>query len=265
MKNIKYIFKIIFLVLFFSALGFADENRNFESKCLYSSPALAAKTQMILNVQSEAKFDSRSMQDISQTAANSDKYKEKGKALFRSLIIPGAGERYVGKKSLGKAFLISEVTLWVGYFAFKEYGDWIRKDALSFAATHSGAQIKNKPSQFFVDIGNYIDVGQYNDAKQRLRQFDKVYTGEDYYWAWDTDGNRHEFEQMRIASDQAKNRAVFVLGGVFANHILSAIDAVWQTYRHNKNLDQKKSNQLKLNINSSYQTGEIRLSLQKLF
>jgi len=136
------------------------------------------------------------------------------------------------------------------------------EDALAFAATHSGAITDGKPSQFFVDIGNYKDIEEYNDAKQRMWQFDKVYDAEDYYWQWDEDSNRSKFESMRIASDQAVNRSVFVLGGIFANHLLSAIDAVWQTSRHNKKLNKKS---VSLKIKTDFKTGEIALNIQKLF
>ena len=145
------------------------------------------------------------------------------------------------------------------------YGKWIREDALAYAATHSGAITTDKPSQFFVDIGNYRDIDEYNDAKQRMWQFEKVYTDEDYYWQWDEDLSRRRFENMRIASDQAINRSVFVLGGIFANHLLSAIDAVWQTHRYNKNINKKSIKPISINIQTNYQAGEITLNFKKLF
>ena len=195
----------------------------------------------------------------------SNLYKDRKKAFFRSLILPGAGEHYLGKKTLAKTFFFTEITLWLGYFGFREYSRWVRDDALAFAATHSGAVIKGKPSQFFVDIGNYHDIYQYNDAKQRFFQFDRVYADDDDYWAWDSDENRNEFENMRIASDQALNRSVFVLGGIFANHIISAIHAVWQTSRHNKKIKKMSDVRVNFYFGTDYSTGNIIFSIQKIF
>jgi len=192
-------------------------------------------------------------------------HKDRKKAFLRSLILPGAGEYYLGKHTLAKAFFATEVTLWLSYFAFRQYGKWIRDDALAFAATHSAAGIEGKPSQFFVDIGNYIDIYQYNEAKLRFGEYEKVYDEADFFWSWDRDNNRQKFENMRIAGDRALNRSTFVIGAVFANHLISAIHASWQTHRYNKKLEQVSQSNFHININTNYLTGEISLNIQKEF
>jgi len=192
-------------------------------------------------------------------------YKDRKKAFLRSLLLPGAGEYYLGKHTLARAFFATEVTLWLSYFAFRQYGKWVRNDALAFAATHSEAGIKGKPSQFFVDIGNYDDVYQYNDAKLRYGEYEKVYDEEDYFWSWDLDKNRQKFENMRIAGDRALNRATFVIGAVFANHLISAIHASWQTHRYNKKIDQVSKSNIQIHFNTNYFTGEVTLNIQKEF
>lgn len=191
--------------------------------------------------------------------------KDRRVAFLRSLILPGAGEYYLGKRSLARAFFFAEVSLWVSYFGFREYGTWLRQDALAFAATHSGAQIKGKPPQFYVDIGNYQDVFEYNAAKQRMFEFEKVYHDESYFWSWDVAANRQKFDQMRIAGDRAKNRAVFVLGGIFANHLLSAIHAVWQTQRYNKALEKAPAPSFNFHFQPDLLTNGWLLSVQKAF
>jgi len=267
MKFITYI-SIFLASLLIAAHSFADEKYKTGSNYFAPSLLLITKAQMMkrLEVSQQNVFYQFSQKVDSVNSSNVNAgYKKRGTAFIISLVLPGAGERYIGKKKLAKAFLITEITLWVGYFAFNEYGKWIRDDALAFAATHSGAKTGHKPSQFFVDIGNYGIIDEYNDAKQRMRQFDKVYTSEDYYWQWDEDKSRRRFENMRIASDQAINRSVFVLGGIFANHLLSAIDAVWQSHRHNKKLNQISKKQVSINIQTDFKTGEIAFNIQKLF
>ena len=208
--------------------------------------------------------DGSHLQEIGEITANG-LYKNKGKALFRSLVLPGSGERYLGKKNLGKAFLISEIALWVGYFSFRTYGKWIKNDARTYASDHSGASINGKPSQFFVNLGLYDDVDQYNDAQQRMRQFDKVYSDPDYFWYWDSDANRRRYERMRIASDRAVNRSVLVLGGILANHLLSAIDAVWQTHVYNKKIKKQAGSSFRMNFQMDGYSGAFTVNLQKLF
>lgn len=250
--------------LFYSSI-FAGEEFNGQMNFLQPTALSLAKSQMTQKFSENGVSTVRPSENNLLTEDPQIGYKNRGTAFFRSMLLPGAGERYVGKKSLGKAFFITEVTLWLGYFAFREYGDWIKKDALAFAATHAGAETDGKPSQYFVNIGFYSDIYQYNDAQQRMRQFSKVYSIDEYYWAWDKDDSRSRFVNMRIASDRAHNRAIFVLGGIFANHILSAIDAVWQTYRYNKNVDHNKQARFQFGIKTNYQSGAISLNITKLF
>ncbi len=164
--------------------------------------------------------------------------KSRGKAFLFSLLIPGAGEYYLGKNTLAKSFFFTEVALWASYISFQTYSNWKRDDMYVIAATHANAEIGDKPSQYFVDLGNYQDIYEYNDAKQRSREFYQVYPIDTYYWSWDDAANQRKFEQLRIASDRAHNRSVFVIGGIIANHLVSAIDAVWQSNRLNKKLQQ---------------------------
>ncbi|MBC8182714.1 hypothetical protein H8E88_16560 [candidate division KSB1 bacterium] len=263
LKNLIYV-----LLLTTVVKGYAEEKHSAVHSYLAPSPISVAKAQLMYDLktsQEQAVYQFSQSTDSTINSEANGEFKNRGKAFIRSLILPGSGERYLGKKTLAKAFLITEITLWVGYVAFTEYGKWIREDAYAFAATHSGAKTESKPFQFFVDIGNYADVNEYNDAKQRMRQFEKVYSSDDYYWQWENSQSRQKFENMRIASDQAINRSVFVLGGIFANHLLSAIDAVWQTHRHNKKLNQNSKKQVSINIQTNHKTGAISLNIQKLF
>lgn len=264
MKLLKYSTAFIFCFLFGFHTLIAGDNSN---QLLSPSPLAIARTDVLSAITNESiswEKNSFSVFDAEEKQSNKG-YKNRGTAFLRSLILPGAGEHYLGHHTLAKSFFFTEISLWVGLVSFRTYGKWLRDDAIAFAATHSGATTDGKPSQFFVDIGNYINVDEYNDAKERMRQFDKVYTDESDLWAWDADINRHDFEQMRIASDRAYNRSVFVLGGIFANHIISAFDAVWRTRSYNRKIDKMNESSVHLNVRTNYATGEISLNILKIF
>jgi hypothetical protein len=266
MKFFSYIFLFVWLT-FGSAYA---EDDIAESK-LCSGPSILANIRIQMMQRLDDNFNSTNAGQIgppSSFVSSNDQpkaYKDRKKAFLRSLILPGAGEYSLGKNTLAKTFFATEVTLWLSYFAFRQYGKWLRDDALAFAATHSAANIEGKPSQFFVDIGNYIDIYQYNDFKLRFGEVEKVYDEEDYFWSWDRDDNRARFENMRIASDRALNRSTFVIGAVLANHLISAIHASWQTHRYNKKLDQVSRSGIQIHISSNYLTGEFSLNIQKEF
>lgn len=257
--------KIILMIATFLVLincTFAAEQG--ERPYLDPSPLAQAKFAFNRNLEDSISIEPPGiLQTTTENSANSQK--DRRKAFFRSLLIPGAGEYYLGKRSLAKAFFFTEVSLWASYIAFREYGKWQKNDALTFAATHSGAKIDGKPSQFFIDIGNYNDVYQYNDAKQRMFQFEKVYIDENYYWSWDLEANRRKFDKIRISGDQALNRSVFVLGGIFAYHLLSAIHSVWQTHRINKKLEEASGAEIGLNISNDFANPGFSIILSKRF
>lgn len=266
MKLFSYflIFSIVFVT---SSPVYAGGENDLANQYLVPSALSNARLQMMQNLDDHLvskHFVSNSSFSITPND-QSKPYKDRKKAFLRSLILPGAGEYYLGKKNLARAFFATEITLWLSYFAFQKYGKWVRNDALVFAATHSGAEIEGKPSQFFVDIGNYTDIYQYNDAKLRFGEYEKYYAEADYFWSWDLDSNRQKFENMRITSDRARNRSTYVLGAVFANHLISAIHASWQTYRHNKKLNRMITSDIHINVSANYFTGELTLKIQKEF
>jgi hypothetical protein len=266
MKIFDYLIIFSIVILTLSAV-YAGENNEPVNQYLIPSALSDARLQMMQNINNHLAIKNCELNSFLSTTSDDQPkpYKDRKKALLRSLILPGAGEYYLGKKSLARVFFATEVTLWLGYLAFQQYGKWVRQDALAFAATHSGAKIAGKPSQFFVDIGNYTDIYQYNDAKLRYGENEKYYAEADYFWSWDKDANRQKFENMRIASDRARNRSTYVLGAIFANHLISAIHASWQTHRYNKKLDKMTTSNIHINVSANYLVGELSLKIQKEF
>lgn len=158
--------------------------------------------------------------------------KSKGKAFLLSLILPGMGEKYVGANSKATMFLATEVTLWLGYTGFVTYRDWRKEDYKTYAASHAQVELEGKSDSYFIDVGNYSSIYEYNAAKLRQRNLPEYYRDEQaYFWQWQSEAHRQKFDQLRIASDKANNRSMFVIGAILANHVLSAIDAVWSAHK----------------------------------
>lgn len=166
-----------------------------------------------------------------------------GGAFMRSMLIPGWGQRRGGAKTAARNFFVTEVLLWSGFTALEVYGGWQKNDYKLFSASHAGAQISGKDEQFFVEMGNFISVDEYNQARLRRRDVEGLYDPATYFWRWDTDANRLKFFNMRKRSDKAYARAELVAAGVIANHIVSGIHAAWVAHR-NSSQDEKKRGEL---------------------
>lgn len=159
------------------------------------------------------------------------------KAVLLSLVLPGLGELYSGEFGAGKYFLIAESGLWLTFASFELYGRWLRSDARQFAARHASASIQGKDDQFFVNLGNFNNVYDYNEKKLRDRDLGRVYdpTGP-YYWWWDSERSRVRFRELRVKSDKVLNNVRFVAGAIIVNHLASAINAARLVVRHNKDV-----------------------------
>jgi len=165
--------------------------------------------------------------------------KSQATAVLYSLLLPGMGEWYAGDFGTGRYSLGTEAALWLTYISFQQYGNWIQGDARAYAATHAGASIGGKDDQFFVNIGNFSSVYDYNNKKLQDRNLDAVYDpSQGYFWNWDTDADRQSFKALRISSDKVLNNSRFVIAAIIVNHIVSAVDAARLVRRYNRNIDE---------------------------
>jgi len=160
-------------------------------------------------------------------------------AFLRSLLLPGWGQHYAGSKSMMRVFIASEVLLWGSFLGFETWSNRLEDDYRVYATQHANIDPHGKRFDFFVDIGNYGSLEEYNQAQLRERDVADLYPTEtdDFYWRWDTDLNRQEFERLRIGSDRAANRAEFVVAAIFVNHFFSAVHSTFAAFKHNKKID----------------------------
>jgi hypothetical protein len=163
--------------------------------------------------------------------------KSVGMAVLYSLILPGMGELYAGNFGTGRYFLAAEGALWLTYAGFGIYGNSVRDDARSFAAVHAGVNLAGKNDQYFVDIGNFISIDEYNQKKLRDRDPGKLYDPAlGYAWQWDSDASRSAFRDRRVISETAYNNMRFVVAAILINHVASAINAARAAISHNNAL-----------------------------
>ena len=199
--------------------------------------------------------------------ATQDQYlKNKARAFLQSLVLPGWGQYYAESKTMMRVFIASEVALLGSFLWFNSRHNWLKDDYQTFAVTHAGIETTGKNDRYFVDIGNFDDIVAFNQEQLRNRDVTQLYPETDeFFWQWDSEENRREFEGMRVDSDRAKNRSEFALAFIFVNHLASAIHSTLAVFRHNKRLEQKS---LGFQLKSGYEfsTGhKVAFSLVKSF
>lgn len=146
-------------------------------------------------------------------------------AAFASFVVPGLGELYAGRYDVGKYSTIAEVSLWVIYTGIELYSNQVRNDAINYARVYSGAQVAGKSSQFFVNIGNFLNTTDYNIKKIHDGTYGLIYNDPAYQWQWQSDAERAKFKNLRIKADSYLNYGRYTLAVIFLNHLVSAINA----------------------------------------
>ena len=177
-----------------------------------------------------------------------------------SLLLPGLGERYANSYTKSQIFIGTEIVLWAGFLGLNRYNRWRIEDYRAFAASHAGVDLQKKSASYFTDLEIYDSIFDYNEATLRDRNLRDYYRDiEQFYWNWDSDKNRKEFRKIRISADEAYSRSLFAIAAIVANHIVSAIDAMWTVHKYNKKIepsmgfdvkfDKSHTNSMMLSIN----------------
>jgi len=155
---------------------------------------------------------------------------------LRSLLIPGWGQYNQDRKNTALAFFGFELAMWGGMAATQMYGDNLVDDYKAYAAVHAGINNSGKDHDFYVDIGNYSSQNEFNQYQQLERDYESLYLGDKYYWQWDNTPNRNYFEDLRIKADRFKHSAIYFVGAIVVNHLVSAVEAARYHRKQEKSL-----------------------------
>jgi len=165
-----------------------------------------------------------------------------GKAMFFSLLLPGAGEYYVGNTFYAKTFLGIEVAGIVGLFFNNVYHKSLVDDYKSYATLHAGVSTGDKDKQYWVNLGKFDDIYSYNDRRLNQRRINALYDETaDNAWQWDSVDNRYFYDFKRIKAAGVKNRNSYFFSALLINHLVSAVNAVRLARAHNRSLARSAS------------------------
>ncbi|MCX7833421.1 MAG: hypothetical protein N2490_04345 [Ignavibacteria bacterium] len=232
-KIFFYIFFIIIPIITFPTFGQQNDIKKFE-----------LKEKVLNNKRSEVKF-----------SIEKENEKSPSVSALLSLILPGAGHLYAGRMDIGKYFLTAEAALWLGIVGINIYGNAVRDDSRSFAVVHSGINKNGKDDDFFVNIGLFNNIYEYNNYRLSRGEYDKIYDINSHYWNWDLVGNRELYDEQRKKSERIYNSDRIISAGLIINRIASAISAFLLT-----NKDIKVSSEFNNFINGSPTGFEIKIT-----
>tara|TARA_A100001015_G_scaffold134139_1_gene148832 strand:- start:548 stop:1126 length:579 start_codon:yes stop_codon:yes gene_type:complete len=148
--------------------------------------------------------------------------------VIKSFLVPGWGQNELGYKSRSKKYIYVEVGILLSLYTSSKYSNEIKRNYIAYAAKHAGIVTTGKDREYWVDIGNFNTLNDYNSEHLRNREVGELYPQtQKWNWNWDTSKNRKYFESRRIQSDKMKLFSTFTIGGLFLNHFVSSIDALY--------------------------------------
>jgi hypothetical protein len=201
--------------------------------------------------------------NANMSAANTNHKKSVGRAFFYSLLIPGLGEAYSGHSGYAKFFLTVEATGWGIYLANHLTVASRMEDYKNYAVHHASVNRSGKTAQYWIDIGKYNTIYDYNEQKRRERDVAGIYVEDaQNFWRWDSYNNRLYYDWKRIQTRELERNQIFIIGGLMLNHLVSAINAIRLARAYNKQAAATSWN-FQLSVNPYHQIA--RLNFYKTF
>jgi len=158
-----------------------------------------------------------------------------GGAFLRSAFIPGWGQRATGANAAARNFFVAEAGLWLGVISFNVHGNWLKDDYRLLASKHAEVDTRDKSAKYYVDVGNFVNLEEYNQSRLQRRDVAALYDPATHHWQWDAEANRNRFAELRLRSDRAFSRSELFVAAILANHIISGIHAAWLARRQGAN------------------------------
>ncbi|HCI15769.1 MAG TPA: hypothetical protein DE027_02955 [Candidatus Marinimicrobia bacterium] len=157
-----------------------------------------------------------------------EKPKKNLNPVLQSALLPGWGQKSLNYSDRSRVFTYVESGLVLSIIGSTTYANILKKNYIAYAVAHAAVSSSGKSHEYWVDIGNFSTIEDYNDEHLRNREMDDIYeVSPQWGWVWDSDSHRDFFEQKRILSDQMKQVASFGVGAMILNHMVSAIDALY--------------------------------------
>ena len=161
--------------------------------------------------------------------------------------------------------MMADGAAWLGLAGVNIYGNILQDQSETFAVDHAGVNQDGKDDDYYVNIGNYQSIYEYNNAKLSQGEYDKVYFDVDqYYWNWDTENNFLRYDSQRGEGERVKNTSIIFASALIVNRLASALSALLLTNKYNSMLSNIRINS-EVSMSPENRIDGLKLNLIKQF
>jgi hypothetical protein len=201
---------------------------------------------------------------ISCTTVAGTQDKSMAKALLLSLMVPGAGQQYLGNHARARTMYVAEAGVWAAFASFRVQGDNRKDRYQELAQLFAGVEAR-RDDDYYRALSYYVSSEDYNidvmrearfrypfDREKQIEYFDaNGYFGDDA-WEWESLEYQRDFRHTRTASKESYRRAVLTTGFAVLNRVVSMVD-VYLSFRVEEARDQ--SSRLRLRVDPDMDDG----------
>ncbi len=158
-----------------------------------------------------------------------------GSGIWKSLIVPGWGEKQLDYDKRGNLLLFAEFALWAGLTYSNDQYSSYKNSYINHGQNYAGVNWINKNDLYAANVGNYTclsydDCGDeaYNEIirKETFGNDIGYPETEEYKWNWENRTERLRYDTWRNKSKNYNDIKGFIVGGMILNRIISVIDVV---------------------------------------
>jgi hypothetical protein len=197
---------------------------------------------------------------VSGEAAGATEGKSMGKALLMSLVLPGAGQHYLGNHARARTMYVSEAGVWTTFAYFRVQGNQRRERYEELAELFAGVE-GGQDDDYYKALAYYVSSDEYNidvmrearfrypfDRDRQLEYFEaNAFFGDDA-WEWDSLELQREFRDTRTASKESYRRAVLTTGFAVLSRVVSMVD-IYLSFKLDESRDRVSRPQLRVDSN----------------
>lgn len=163
--------------------------------------------------------------------------------LWRTALLPGWGQRYLGAPGRGLIFMGAEAATWGTYSTFKVQEKLRRDDYIEMGQVFAGVTGGDHPDDYWKAVGQNASWLDYNEWLRYQARREYGFGTPEYYsyiaeneigeadaWDWNSDDRRFAYLAKRKASNNAERRATYTLYALLVNRVVAMVDT-WRVYR----------------------------------
>lgn len=185
------------------------------SFCLFWTVRLPA--QIDINTISTDTVDLFSLQSTDAPAKSS-------LPLWGTIIFPGLGHQAIGRSKSALGYVSADVISLFCAIFFNSYSKKMIDNSRSFASLHAGVSSSIDDDLFWNAVGGFSTNADYLQTMDLVRDPEKRFAGERFFWTWEDDAYREEFVSMQKNAKKINTVSSFFIGAMILNRIIAFID-----------------------------------------